>query len=51
MKVFGSVLLGLASLAALAQNPVPNAGPFTASATGPRPDRKGGACFKWKAVE
>jgi xylan 1,4-beta-xylosidase len=30
----------------------PNApGPVTASATGPRPDRKDGACFKWKAVE
>jgi xylan 1,4-beta-xylosidase len=26
-------------------------GPVTASATGPRPDRKGGACFKWRAVE
>jgi len=26
-------------------------GPVTISATGPRPDRKGGACFKWKAVE
>jgi hypothetical protein len=26
-------------------------GPVTVSATGPRPDRKGGACFKWKAVE
>ena len=26
-------------------------GPVTASGTGPRPDRKGGACFKWKAVE
>jgi beta-xylosidase len=26
-------------------------GPVTASATGPRPDRKDGACFKWKAVE
>jgi hypothetical protein len=24
-----------------------NPGPVTASATGPRPDRKGGACFKW----
>lgn len=26
-------------------------GPVTATATGPRPARKGGACFKWKAVE
>jgi xylan 1,4-beta-xylosidase len=26
-------------------------GPVTASATGPRPDRKDGACFKWKALE
>jgi xylan 1,4-beta-xylosidase len=25
--------------------------PVTVSATGPRPDRKDGACFKWKAVE
>ena len=30
----------------------PNApGPVTVAATGPRPDRKGGACFKWKAVD
>jgi xylan 1,4-beta-xylosidase len=28
-----------------------NPGPVTVSATGPRPDRKGGACFKWKTVE
>jgi beta-xylosidase len=26
-------------------------GPVTVSATGPRADRKGGECFKWKAVE
>ncbi len=26
-------------------------GPVTASATGPRPARQGGACFKWKTVE
>jgi beta-xylosidase len=26
-------------------------GPVTVSATGPRPARKDGACFKWKAVE
>ncbi|MBN1444270.1 MAG: endo-1,4-beta-xylanase, partial [Planctomycetes bacterium] len=25
-------------------------GPVTASATGPRPDRKGGACFKWTSA-
>ena len=30
----------------------PNApGPVTVSGTGPRPDRKDGACFKWKAIE
>ncbi len=30
----------------------PNAlGPVTDQATGPRPDRKGGACFKWIIVE
>jgi xylan 1,4-beta-xylosidase len=26
-------------------------GPVTVSATGPTPARKGGACFKWKAIE
>jgi hypothetical protein len=26
-------------------------GPVSVFATGPRPDRKDGACFKWKAVE
>ena len=26
-------------------------GPVTVSSTGPRPDRKDGACFKWKAVD
>jgi xylan 1,4-beta-xylosidase len=26
-------------------------GPVTVSATGPQPDRKDGACFKWKEVE
>ena len=26
-------------------------GPVTVTATGPRPARKGGAEFKWKAVE
>jgi xylan 1,4-beta-xylosidase len=28
-----------------------NPGPVTVSATGPCPDRKDGACFKWKVVE
>jgi hypothetical protein len=28
-----------------------NPGLVTATATGPQPARKGGACFKWKAVE
>jgi xylan 1,4-beta-xylosidase len=28
-----------------------NPGQVTVSATGPQPDRKDGACFKWKAVE
>jgi hypothetical protein len=26
-------------------------GPVTITATGPRPARKGGECFKWKAVD
>ena len=26
-------------------------GPVNVSATGPRPDRRGGACFKWKVAE
>ena len=26
-------------------------GPMTVSATGPNPARKGGECFKWKAVD
>ena len=26
-------------------------GPVTATATGPNPARKGGACFKWKEVD
>lgn len=26
-------------------------GPVTVSSTGPRPDRKDGACFKWKPIE
>ena len=26
-------------------------GPVTVSATGPRPDRKDGACFKWRTIE
>jgi hypothetical protein len=28
-----------------------NPGLVTVSAVGPRPDRKDGACFKWRAVE
>jgi len=28
-----------------------NSGPVTATATGPSPARKGGQCFKWKAIE
>jgi hypothetical protein len=28
-----------------------NPGPVTVSATGPQPDRKDGACFKWKIVK
>ena len=28
-----------------------NPGPITVSATGPQPDRKDGACFKWKEVK
>ena len=26
-------------------------GPAAVTATGPRPDRKDGACFKWKEVD
>jgi hypothetical protein len=28
-----------------------NEGPVTVTATGPTPARKGGECFKWKAVD
>jgi hypothetical protein len=28
-----------------------NAGPVTVTTTGPTPARKGGECFKWKAVD
>ena len=26
-------------------------GPVTVSAAGPRPDRKGGSCFRWEVIE
>ncbi len=35
------------SLATKTNNP----GPVTVSATGPQPDRKDGACFKWTEVK
>jgi beta-xylosidase len=45
-----TMLMSLATHHYLAGKPG-NPGPVTASAAGPRPDRKDGACFKWKAVE
>jgi hypothetical protein len=45
-----TVLMSLTNHRYLATKPN-NPGPVTVSATGPRPDRKDGACFKWKAVE
>jgi xylan 1,4-beta-xylosidase len=45
-----TMLMSLTSHRYLATNPN-TPGPVTVSATGPRPDRKGGACFKWKASE
>jgi hypothetical protein len=45
-----TMLMSLANHRYLATKPN-SPGPVTVSATGPRPDRKGGACFKWKAVE
>jgi xylan 1,4-beta-xylosidase len=45
-----TMLMSLVNHRYLATQPN-NPGPVTISATGPRPDRKGGACFKWKAVE
>jgi xylan 1,4-beta-xylosidase len=45
-----TMLMSLTSHRYLATTPN-TPGPVTVSATGPRPDRKGGACFKWKAFE
>jgi beta-xylosidase len=45
-----TMLMSLANHRYLATKPN-EPGPVTVSATGPRPDRKGGACFKWKTVE
>jgi xylan 1,4-beta-xylosidase len=45
-----TILMSLANHRYLATKPN-EPGPVTVSATGPRPDRKDGACFKWKAVE
>lgn len=45
-----TMLMSLANHRYLAVTPN-SPGPVTASAEGPRPDRKGGACFKWKVVE
>jgi hypothetical protein len=45
-----TMLMSLANHRYLATQP--NApGPVTVTATGPRPARKGGECFKWKTVE
>jgi xylan 1,4-beta-xylosidase len=44
------MLMSLANHRYLATKPN-NPGPVTVSATGPQPDRKDGACFKWKGVE
>lgn len=45
-----TMLMSLVNHRYLATKPN-NPGPITVSATVPRPDRKEGACFKWKAVE
>ena len=45
-----TMLMSLTNHRYLATKPN-NPGPVTVSATGPRPDRKDGACFKWKEVE
>ena len=45
-----TMLMSLTNHRYLAASPN-NSGPVTVSAAGPRPDRKDGACFKWKAVE
>ncbi len=44
-----TMLMSLTNHQYLATKPN-NPGPVTVSATGPRPDRKDGACLKWKAV-
>jgi hypothetical protein len=45
-----TMLMSLTNHRYLATKPN-DSGPVTVSATGPRPDRKDGACFKWKALE
>jgi len=45
-----SMLMSLTNHRYLATKPN-EPGPVTATATGPNPARKGGACFKWKVVE
>jgi xylan 1,4-beta-xylosidase len=45
-----TMLMSLTNHRYLATKP-DSPGPVTVSATGPSPARKGGACFKWKAVE
>jgi beta-xylosidase len=45
-----TMLMSLTNHCYLATKPN-NPGPVTVSATSPQPDRKDGACFKWKAVE
>ena len=45
-----TMLMSLTNHRYLAARPN-NPGPVTVTATGPRPARKGGACFKWKAIE
>jgi hypothetical protein len=45
-----TMLMSLTNHRYLATRPN-NPGPVTISATGPRPDRRDGACFKWKAID
>ncbi|MBV9121883.1 MAG: glycoside hydrolase, partial [Planctomycetes bacterium] len=45
-----TMLMSLTNHRYLATQPN-NPGPVSVSALGPRPDRKDGACFQWKAVE
>ena len=45
-----TMLMSLTNHRYLATKPN-NPGPVTVSATGPRPDRKDGACFKWKEAK